>query len=248
MDRRIEAFETWAPYGLKWTQWAKPVLFSTLPEKSVVQMDELKIEWTEQSERNTMIIVDTEGRESIREGLAYAKLGYRPVPLYNGVRGDKHYNLIDGEDLQNCLFAGARILKELDIPPDAPPVFLLDSKRMQSKTKKRGVFDNRWTIFPQDMPSSNFLKQNRITKIIVHSNQIQNDLAHILYRYQKDGLLILHSKSAKHLPERVKIRKPSRFKNLGYRFLVMLKLKRNSTGGFGSFIPEQSGTGYYGIG
>ena len=29
MDRRIEAFETWAPYGLKWTQWAKPVLFST---------------------------------------------------------------------------------------------------------------------------------------------------------------------------------------------------------------------------
>jgi hypothetical protein len=90
--------------------------------------------------------------------LAYAKLGYRPVPLYNGVRGDKDYdNLIDGEDLQNWLFAGAKVLKDLEISRDAPPVFLLDSRRLKAKTKKRGIFDNRWVVFPQDMPSSNFL-------------------------------------------------------------------------------------------
>jgi len=248
MDKRIEAFETWAPYGARWTQWAKPVLFSTWPKKSFVQFDDFVIGWTDQAERNTMIIVDTESGDSVKEGLAYAKLGYRPVPLYNGVRGEDYDNLIDVEDLQNWLFAGAKVLKDLEISRDAPPVFLLDSRRLKAKTKKRGIFDNRWVVFPQDMPSSNFLKQNGITKIVVRSEHIQMDLAHILYQYQKDGLLILQCKKTSQQPERITVKKPSRFNGIGYRFLVTLGLKRNSTGGFGSFIPEQSGSAYYGIG
>lgn len=247
MDQRLEIFEQWAPYGARWTEWAKPVLFSTLPVKSFAQIDIPKIKWIDQIDYRSMIIVDTEGMESVREGLAYAKLGYRPVPLYNGVRGEIDHNLIDVDQLQVKLFAGAKVLQECEIAKDAPPVFLLDSRRMEVN-RKRGVFDNRWTLFPQDMPSGTFLKQHGITRIYVRSDKIRNDLAHILYRYQKEGIAIYLCEDKKEQPTLTKVKKPSRLKSLSYRFLVMLKLRRNATGGFGAYVPDQSGSGYYGVG
>lgn len=251
MDYRIETYERWAPFGALWTQWAKPVLFSSYPNRLSSIFKPSKVTWMNHVDYKTMIIVDVEGEAGVKEGVAYAKMGYRPVPLYNGVRGESQSRVVNVDNLQSALFAASQELEECVIAPDAPPVFLLDSKRMTGY-KYIDIFDNRWVVFPQDMPSASFIKQNGIEKIVVRSDGIQDDLSHILFRYQKEGLVVYLCKSKDDVPTKITVKRPSRFKSLRYRFSVMLGLKRNSTGGFGSFIPEpsqhRSGYGYRGIG
>jgi hypothetical protein len=87
---------------------------------------------------------------------------------------------------------------------------------------------------------------NGIKKIIVYAEKIQDDLSHILMRYQEKGIEIYTCDAEGNLSKKT-VSKPSRFKSLYYRFLVIFSLKRNSTGGFGSKIPEPSSRGY-GIG
>lgn len=195
-----------------------------------------------------MIIVDLEAEHGVREGIFYAQLGYPPVPLYNGFP-EKQNSILKLESLQNELFASTKWLEECIIEKDAPPVFLLDSRRMDSDSS-RNIFDNRWSIFPHDMPSATFLKQQGIEKVVIRAKYIKTDMEHILYRYQKEGLSIYIVREKDGNIDAINIKKPSRFKSLRYRFLVMLKLKRNSTGGFGAYVPDYSeyGHGYYRIG
>ena len=53
---------------------------------------------------------------------------------------------------------------------------------------KRGEFDNSWDIYPQDMPTAEYLLKNKIKKIVVRSDLLRNDLCQILYKYQEKGL------------------------------------------------------------
>jgi hypothetical protein len=46
------------------------------------------------------------------------------------------------------------------------------------------------------------------------------------------------------LPQPLQVRKPSKFRHLWYRALVLLRLRRNSAGGFGSVIPMPSSGGH----
>jgi hypothetical protein len=127
---------------------------------------------------------------------------------------------------------------------------MLDSKRMTGSGKQPGTYDNRWCVFPQDMPSAAFLVKQGIHKIVVRSAGIQNDLSHILHRYQ-DERIEIYLCTGKEL-ERVPIVKPSNYKSLSYRFRVIFGLTRNGAGGFGGRIPEptqgSSGVRYYGFG
>jgi hypothetical protein len=119
---------------------------------------------------------------------------------------------------------------------------------MESKSKVPGAFDNRWSIFAQDMPSTHFLKEHGINKIVLFSEFVQDDLSHILFNYQKEGIQIYSSKGKK----LIEVKKPLRFRSYIYRYLVTFGLKRNAAGGFGGTIPDavQHGSGrrYYGIG
>jgi hypothetical protein len=122
---------------------------------------------------------------------------------------------------------------------------------MSGSGKKPGTYDNRWCIFPQDMPSAAFLIKEGISRVIVRAESIQNDLSHILCRYQKEGIEI-HFCSGEAI-KKIPITEPLNFKSLSYRFKVILGLTRNATGGFGSKIPEatqssSSGVRYYGFG
>ena len=242
-DMRITAYEIWAQYGALWTQWTKPALFSVKPRNlnDIFTPNELK--WPLSFKKNTLIIVDLEGPESIKEGMGFAKIGYRPVPLYNCVMSYDNYCTVDVKDLHRTLFSATRFLQDLKFIEDAPPVFLLDSRRMYS-SKKRGFFDNRWQVFPQDMPSAKFLKQHGIEKIIIRTEAIQADIAHILYRYQKEGIEIYTLYKRSENMEKVNIRKPKKFKCLSYRFFVILGLRRNPAGGFGSLYPDITATHY----
>ena len=256
----IAAFKTWAPDGALWTEWAKPVLFASMTQPNPLPLEIPEIRWMHYFNKNTAVIVDMPGKKGVEESLALAQIGYRPVPLYNGVCVENFSNMVvDVRDLSRALYAGAQMLAAMSIRQDAPPVFMLDSGRMRYPGKSPGMYDNRWCVFPQDMPSASFLHKQKITTVIVRiipeetflSNKIQDDLKHVLYRYQEAGIKIQHTLGSG--INEVTVARPSQFKSLFYRFEVLMGLSRNAAGGFGSMIPDlwDSGDGsgrYYGIG
>jgi len=252
MKDSISIYKIWAPDNALWTQWAKPVLFASLPNKQNCELKTPNADYAQTVDFNTVIIVDLPDKDSVEEGLVLARRGYRPVPLYNGVYGITPFSMIvDVKGIAAALQKGAKILSALSIREDAPPVFMLDSNRMKGAGSQPGSYDNRWCVFPQDMPSASFLLKNKIIKVIVRSERIQEDLSHILLRYQNQGIKILLCGNNEKLKE-VKVSKPSLFMSLFYRFKVTFGLSRNATGGFGAIIPEprqsSSGGGFFGYG
>lgn len=250
MKADVRRYRSWAPDDVMWTEWAKPVLFMNSSSRADdVIIPELK--WIKEVYDDTMVIVDLPGAKSVEEGLALARLGYRPVPLYNGVCSPKgNTALVDTRELAKALNKGAEELDRLTIKADAPPAFLLDFNRMQGQKKKPGSFDNRWCVFAQDMPSALLLKKNGIQRVVVQTYDVQNDLAHILHRYHQQGIQICRYRFGK--LQELPVAKPSRFKSILYRYKTITGLTRNAAGGFGGMIPEptqsSSGTRYYGIG
>jgi len=257
MRDNLEIYKIWAPHDSIWSAWAKPVLFAQGLRNTYVQLDTVEVSgWSAGMDKHTMCVVDLPDKSSIEKGLELAERGYRPIPLYNGVCEDVDSNsLVRVLDIQKGLYWGASILEGMSIHKDAPPAFLLDSNRMHGGNEvSPGRYDNRWGIFSQDMPSASFLIAHEIKKIVVYSNFIEEDLTHVLFRYQNAGLAIYLCNGQRQEESLIKVRRPFRFKNVGYRFKIIAKLKRNGAGGFGGMIPEphqSSGRGhrrYYGMG
>ncbi|MCL1919988.1 MAG: hypothetical protein FWG50_02755 [Kiritimatiellaeota bacterium] len=252
MRGNIEAYKLWAPCGEQWTEWVKPVLFADMPQTVLGQSDVPELKWIAQPDRSAAVIVDLPGKEGVLEGMALARLGYRPIPLYNGVCGAWSgaggpaavpvYGIVDAL----CGFAGE--LPRLRLRADAPPAFLLDANRMKGARWTPGDYDNRWSVFPQDMPSAAYLQDKGLSRVIVRSDKVRDDLAHILRRYETQGLAILMSDGTGQ--KRITVPKPSLFKGLRYRFGVITGLSRNAAGGFGAQIPDTSDSGgrHYGFG
>ncbi len=253
MRNSLVTYSIWAPDGALWTAWAKPVLFALPPPGGADFAEEIDSRWLLAADYSTMIIVDLPGERGVREGLSLARLGYRPVPLYNGVAGPAGHSLLDVDGIARALFAGADELAQAPLRPDSPPAFLLDSKRMSDAGNKQGKYDNRWCVFPQDMPSAAFLMKNGIKRVIVRTDddRIASDLAHILCRYQEQGISVSISCGEAGIKP-VTVVRPTRFRSWLYRMSVIFGLKRNAAGGFGGMVPEpmQSGSGgrYYGVG
>jgi hypothetical protein len=200
---------------------------------------------------DAMVIVDLPGADSIAEGLDLCALGFRPVPLYNGTSPTRGVPLdcevIPIGEIVLQLRPGAEIIQQSNLRHDAPPAFLLDSRRLMYRGSVVGRYDNRWCVFPQDMPSADFIKGQGIRTVIIRTDHIQNDLAHILRRYQDSGLPIHISNHPDAEPTLIYIDKPSRFRNIAYRMSTLRGLKANSGGGFGGYIPlPAEGGGYSG--
>lgn len=251
MNDNYSTYRIWAPDDALWTQWAKPVLFSRTLNLKQEELDLPAVRWAPYADGRTALFVDLLGRRGVLEGLALAGMGYRPVPLYNGVYGAQKWTMaVDVTSVAETLYQGADYLRSLRIRSDAPPVFLLDEARMRGPIRRPGGYDNRWCIFPQDVPSADFLTSHGIGCIYVRADEIQNDLAHILLRYQQKGIQIYQVKSSG-TPRKLTVVRPSHFKSFLYRFRTTLGLTRNAAGGFGGRIPEAtqtSGTRYYGVG
>ncbi|MDR1565442.1 MAG: hypothetical protein LBS74_10845 [Oscillospiraceae bacterium] len=247
----VDLYKIWAPDNAEWTAWAKPVLFASLSSSNSAALLPVS-DAPVQLDLRTMIIVDLPEEQSVKEALAFAAKGYRPVPLYNGVRGEGRA-LVHVWKLTEALCSGANTLAKIKLPKDAPPVFMLDLNRMNG-IKAKGAYDNRWCVFPQDMPSASYLKSKGISKIIVRTVQsVQTDLERILYDYQKNGIALYISRNNSLVPKELAVKKQSFAEEWAYRFKVTLGLKRNAAGGFGGRIPDpyesdSSGGGYYRFG
>lgn len=239
-----EVYAVWAPDESPWSAWAKPVLFTAVGRVTPLEPLPLPdaLPWAAGASRYTAIVVDLPGEEAVLTGLALARQGYRPVPLFNGCLAPGM--IVDVSAAAAALLAGTETLRRLTLPRDAPPVFLLDSRRRAGGAEVApGLYDNRWAVVPQDMPSGNRLRAGGVESVIVRAAAIDDDLAHILCRYQEAGLRMLHASAGDAPPAPVRVSEPSRFRSLWYRIGVLAGLRRNPAGGFGALVPLPSASG-----
>lgn len=206
-----DIYKIWAPSEAKWIQWIRPVPFVQMKDKlennEFCNFTITNIHYIKRKPMNTAIIVDLPSYNSIKEGIALAKLGFRPIPLYNGTNEQPGaMPVIDNHPIEMGLIWGALELEKIKIENDAPPVFLLDSNRTHQFKMDVSVFDNSWDIYDQDMPSAEYFFKNDIHKIIVRGEKIQKDLRKILYKFQKKKIKILFTDGYKE-PEEIVVKK-----------------------------------------
>lgn len=211
-----ETYKIWAPYGKKWIGWIKPFPFIEIDKmkerREIIDYYTPDINYINQVLQDTAIIVDIEGEESVKEGVALAKIGYRPIPVFNGTNALPNCIAVtNNEIIEPLLVLGAIELKKIDINEDAPPAFLLDKNRLNRHKFDRSVFDNSWDVYYQDIPSPKFFLDNGINRIIVRGEKINIDLRRVLYEHQKKNIKILFTNGYEEAKE-IRIRKPRKSK------------------------------------
>lgn len=207
-----DVYRIWAPEGAKWTDWARPVPFTGLKQctKGYSQAELVipKLHYLDESFEGAALIVDLPGMNSIKEGIALAKAGYRPVPVYNGTIEQKNARAtVNNQVIVSGLILGARHLAGIEIAPDALPAFLVDRNRLNRHKINVSVFDNSWDVYHQDLPSADYFIENGIRRIIVIGESFSPDLQKILYPFKKKQIEILWTNRYQK-PIKVKIRKP----------------------------------------
>jgi hypothetical protein len=257
-----ELFVLWAPQpgtletgSPEWCSWAKPVLFADMGDIPAADPADTYAAFRDDRPPDVSpqdrwaIIVDLPGAQSVEAGLALADKGWVPVPLFNA--GSSPGAIIEMQPVKDALIRGAARLRTMRFNGDAPPVFLLDSRRIGGVSPKPGDFDNRWIVLPQDFPSANLLISSGIGRALLireGGGQPKEDLAHVLLRWQQAGIEIFAKDPSALNVEPITVKRPSRFKALCYGVLAAMGLRRNSAGGFGGRvpIPTPGGHGHFG--
>ncbi len=244
---REEWYAVWAPEESVWAQWARPVLFAQFdpagveawPTGTALEGDALPA-----ADGRSAVVLDVPGPEAVRLGLRLARAGYRPVPLFNGSDGPEP--LLDVRPIVRELVVGTPVLAGLALRPEAPPAFLLDSRRMEP-TPSSGHYDNRWVALPQDFPSGTFLRAHGIERAVLVRADARGparDLAHVLLRWQEAGVTVLSLDVTRHdQPAPIEVTKPAWYRSLWWGIVALAGLHRSSVGGFGAVVPEQTSGG-----
>ncbi|HYD02430.1 MAG TPA: hypothetical protein VEB22_14480 [Phycisphaerales bacterium] len=253
-----ECFDAWAPAAARWSPWAKPVLFVTSPTRVAVTAppplpappSTLKLPV---ADGRTALVIDLPGPLSVAWAVNAAHAGYQPVPLYNTTVPPRA-GVLDLRGLVDSLYTGAFHLARIRIPPEAPPAFILDADRLgvggAAHTPRPGDYDNRWILFPQDVPSARLLRAHGIESIAVVTAEARaprHDLLHTLRAWHAGGLTVRSlplNGSTLELSLRASI-----FQRIGEWFKLRASgLHRNSAGGFGGTVPtpSQGGSGGFG--
>ena len=264
-----EVYQIWAPTDSQWSPWAIPVPFAqmicadmdTPPELSEMEGVSAFFE----PSTDLAIVVDLPGMEAMKLGLALARKGFRPVPVIDGSPGPGVTGIggswmdsaplqaefsgtaVDMRQVLRAICRGASILRGLKIAVDASPVFLLDAMRMaEGRLIGDEVFDNRWKTFPQDYPSGRFLWEHGIRRVVLvqrRAGQPQEDLSHVLLRWQEAGIrLEVYGTTGGGELRELSVNRPSHFRALWQRALAILGLRHGAFGGFGNW-PHGSGGG-----
>lgn len=262
-----EAYRAWTPPDSVWSAWVTPVPFAEIVCGNTEGTADASVLETIGAgfllSNEVAVVADLPGGDSIRLGLSLALRGFRPVPVIDGSPGPfivrshrlfpndppptagPHGSAVDMREIVRGLCFGASLLPTLQFSACGPPAFLLDSMRMAGGRRvDREAFDNRWKAFPQDFPSARLLQEKGIRRILLvqtEKSQPQEDLSHVLLRWQEAGLEIFAADSsgdASAIP--IVVSRPSRYKALWYRALAMLGLRRGGFGGFGAWPPSST--------
>lgn len=275
--RPQDIYQAWAPPGARWSRWAKPVLFAHLPTEwsesveSAMKLPAIAV--APPADGRTVLVVDLPAARSVATGLALARLGYRPVPLFNalpgpmepamrvdvtelGVRQRAARAAVELRPAMRWLWNGAQLLRAMRLPEAAPPAFLLDADRRIGPpgVLEAGDFDNRSVSFPSDFPSAALLRSEAFESVLLvqaeDGLEPQTDLAHTLRRWQAAGLAMLRcgaveleSTAGSGIGRRYTVGRPSGFGLLWARLLMGFGLRRSPLGGFGGYLPDPSSSG-----
>jgi hypothetical protein len=226
-------------------EWAWQV-FGALPAAAGAEQPpaNIPLDWAPLAANRTGLVLDLPAELGVHFGLALAGQGYRPVPLYNGCPGPGE--LIDHTSLLRALQAGAKYLANLSLPADAPPVFLLDWRRSSlPRLLTPGMLDNRWKVYPDDLPSARILLSRGISRILlVQRVEIapQEDLLSILRHWDRDGVMLeVKYLSVPGPPHRLHMPALTRFRLWLHSLLSKLGPKRGPRDGFYHIVPRPSG-------
>ena len=207
---RKEVYKIWASFAKKWTDWIRPVPFINIDNVTNSEFIDYSIPnifYLDKLSNDVAVIVDINGVDSVKEGIALAILGFRPIPIFNGTSELEGCRAVTNNNIVSIMLKwGASILKDINMGDDNSPVFLLDSNRLNRYKIDRSLFDNSWDVYPQDLPSGEYFLKNGITKIVVRSEFVHKDLEKILYAYQVSGLKILFTNGFEE-PKEVRIKK-----------------------------------------
>jgi hypothetical protein len=238
--QREQVYDAWAPPASVWSLWAKPVLFVQMLE----QVDRaLDVSWVPRPDERTLLVVDLPGAESVRVGLALARFGYRPVPLFNACPHARE--LVDQTRIQRALHDGAAELPPLGLADDAPPAFLLDSLRQTPiRPLRSGNFDNRWRVYPDDFPTVETLRARGFTQMVLVQEGRRwpaDDLRQVFWRWQDAGIALeVKDTTAIGPPQRLSVPRPWWLQRKWEGLLRALGLNKSPAGGFGHVIAEPS--------
>jgi hypothetical protein len=274
-----EAFACWAPDRSPWSDWAKPVgflqpVFQPAYTEPPAAPPALAAPWApatraerrlgdgagyragalvggERAAELAAVVVELVGPRAVGAGLALARAGYFPVPLFNAVDGP--LAVVDVRGIHAALLGGAvELARALDaVPDDAPPAFLIDAARQGTRRAAPRELDNRSVVFPQDFPSAVRLRGAGVTRVLwVREPGAEGpparDLGVVLYGYQEGGLRIEQvAATSDARPRPVTIDRPMGFGSLR-RWSVQLGLARSPAGGFGNVVPVPPAGGWSG--
>lgn len=262
MTTKDEVFSAWAPSNSVWSPWVKPVLFayveSTTPRPAPGEVLR-DLSWCPSPNAKVALVVDLPGVDGVVAGIALAKHGYRPIPLYNAVplpAGSPDVDpftgnsvaIVDVHSIVTALPWAADILIQLNLASDAPPAFLLDANRTgNGRNPKPDEFDNRSVAFTTDFPSANFLASRGVQRAVLiqrNAHALQTDLAHCLYRWQDAGFDLRRKALDSSEPlESLRVAKPPWYRSMFQRALLCLGLHRCGAGGFGGWMPDSAAGG-----
>jgi len=198
-----EVFTVWTPTGSsgtsKWTKFVKPALFVHINEfkfyGNSINVPNVPAELAELCDDNTAIIADLPGAFGVENGLALAKHGYIPIPLYNGIHEKNIGELkeaVDNAPIVDALATGADFLRRIEIKYTAPPVFLLDYNREKEIADSHDIYDNRWSIDIDDMPDEKYMTSSGISRVIVWTaGEMRKDLQPIADSYHDAGIEVI---------------------------------------------------------
>lgn len=249
-------YQIWAPEVSAWSKWVSPSFFAQIEcgeHYASTSSNVPSLGWPESyMGSQSAVVVDLPGAESIRYGIALAKRRYRPIIINNASPGPSRRDMILGATsnstynllaLANEICATRSILQALNLPPNAPPAFILDSRRLKGDQAMRKVlFDNRWMVFPQDFPTASYLTERGIKKVMVVQEMLsrpQRDLADVLLHWQRSGIQIfLKEALGNNLPSEIIISAPNQFTEFIQDLLTSVGLREESIGGFGSTVGD----------
>ena len=263
---KAEAYAIWAPEGCEWSRWVKPVLFAYMegnpPQDIGGEIRGLASSYPPAS-ADTLIVADLPGARGVSLGLRLAHKGYRPIPLYNALPKP---DLPDSPELLRTIFSSQLIsttqavvdvkplisalrlatdeLRNVTISANAPPVFLLDSRRKGVGQPVRvGMFDNRSVTSMSDFPSAEYLKDHGVRTVVAiqEVREPEFDLGVVLRQWEVGGLKIAYQIAGLEWePRPLPLPKPSLLRNLWFWLRNTSTLHRNDGGGFGAFKHASS--------
>jgi hypothetical protein len=248
-----DCFAIWAPDDSFWSQWAKPVVFASallLKDDDVPALPVMDAPALPRTFDPVAVVVDLPGALAVTVGLALARRGFRPVPLFNGTSGPSP--VVAVEPIERALGGGTSILRTCAIASDARPVFLLDCDRGNPMGGgEPGRYDNRWIVLPQDVPSATTLAARGIREVVLIRQRLDlpdQDLAYVLLRWREGGLRLRQvALETGEANDALALEVPASMRRLWYAAIALIGLRRSSVGGFGAIVPQQTqGSGFYG--